>query len=152
MSLAAVRERRETIETRFGQFALEGDDVIEMAEPLAGFETCRRYVLLSPAAIAPLVCLQGLDGTRPSVLAVPPMLADPTFTCDLALQDWHRVGLPHGPTPEAPVLWLALVHVGADEASANLRAPIVINPDTMLGLQVVPPSSAYSTVHPLPLG
>jgi flagellar assembly factor FliW len=152
MTLAAVRDARETVETRFGRFALESGDVIEMAEPLAGFEACRRYVLLSPPEIAPLVCLQGLDGNRPSFLAVPPTVADSTFACTLATEDRQRLGMPRGAMPGAPALWLALVRVETDEASANLRAPVVINPGTMVGLQVVPPSSPYSTAHPLPLG
>jgi flagellar assembly factor FliW len=152
MTSSPVDEKCGTIETRFGRFALGPGDVVAMVEPLAGFETCRQYVLLSPPEIAPLVCLQGLDGARPSFLAVAAHLADPSFSCAPTPADWDRLGFSGNPGPEGPPLWLALVHVGPDEASANLRAPVVINPARMVGLQLVPQTSPYSTEHPLPLG
>jgi flagellar assembly factor FliW len=31
----------------------------------------------------------------------------------------------------------------------NLRAPLVVNPKSMLGLQLIAPESAYRTDHPL---
>ena len=152
MTPAAAAATPEAIDTRFGRFALDGSEVIEMAEPLAGFEHCRHYVLLSPPEIAPLVCLQGLDSGRPSFLAVGANIADPTFRGVLSAGDRQRLGLPEHAAPGAPALWLALVRVGTDDASANLRAPVVINPARMLGVQVVPADSVYSTEHPLPLG
>jgi len=152
MSVTALRDARQSVETRFGRFMHAPGDVVTMVEALAGFETCRRYVLLSPPEIAPLVCLQGLDGGRPSFLAVAPHIADPGFSCELSPADCARLGLPTPPAPEAPALWLALVRVGPNDASANLRAPIVINPARMVGLQLVPATSRYPTEHPLPLG
>ena len=49
-----------------------------------------------------------------------------------------------------PLLWLALVsaHEHAP-ATVNLRAPIVINPASMRGIQIVPAESPYRLDHPL---
>jgi len=45
-------------------------------------------------------------------------------------------------------VWLALVTVEVDgTVVANLRAPLVINPDRMLGRQVLPNDSAYPIRH-----
>ena len=41
----------------------------------------------------------------------------------------------------APLLWLAIVSVTDTGATANLRAPIVINPQSMRGLQLLPAAS-----------
>ncbi len=52
-----------------------------------------------------------------------------------------------------PLLWLAIVAANADgTATANLRAPVVINPGTMRGIQVITPESAYPVDHPLQVG
>jgi len=152
MKSQAVRDERRSIDTRFGRFVHHAGDEVAMVEPLAGFETCRRYILLSPPEIEPLVCLQGLEGEKPSFLAVAPHVADPAFACALSEKDAARLGLGPRSGAVSPPLWLALVRVGPNDASANLRAPIVINPARMVGLQVVPLSNDYSTEHQLPLG
>jgi flagellar assembly factor FliW len=47
-------------------------------------------------------------------------------------------------------LWLAIVTLDQDErAFVNLRAPIVVNPERMLGYQVMPHNSLYPLRHPL---
>ena len=51
-----------------------------------------------------------------------------------------------------PLLWLSIVRVDTDaggRAFANLRAPLVINPRRMLGLQVVSDDDQLSLNHPL---
>ena len=51
-------------------------------------------------------------------------------------------------TEDTPLLWLAIVLVEADGTIAvNLRAPIVINPETMIGCQVMPQRSLYPVRH-----
>lgn len=137
-----------TVETRFGAFEASERDIIAMAQPVPGFEQCRRFVALSASAIAPFTCLQGLDGARPSFLALDPRRVDATFHCDLSDDD--RARLECG--TDAALLWLALVTVTEQEATINLRAPIVINPARMIGLQVIPVESAYATATPLPPG
>ena len=50
----------------------------------------------------------------------------------------------------AALLWLALVAVETDgTVVANLRAPIVINPDRMIGLQILPNDTTYAIRHVL---
>ena len=48
------------------------------------------------------------------------------------------------------LLWLSLVSTQADgQATVNLRAPIVINPRSMRGIQLVSSDAAYALDHPL---
>ncbi|RPJ75804.1 MAG: flagellar assembly protein FliW, partial [Acidobacteria bacterium] len=49
-----------------------------------------------------------------------------------------------------PLVWLALVSLDtAGAATVNLRAPVVINPRTMLGCQVVAAENPYPLRHAL---
>jgi flagellar assembly factor FliW len=135
------------LDTRFGRFEVRDDSVLEFPEGLPGFEHVRRFVLLSSEEIAPLWCLQGLDGSAPSFLAVDPALVLEGYRGVLSDDDQTRLG------PEEPRIWLALLTVvDGEEAAANLRAPIVINPKRMIGLQVIQARSPYAIDHPLALG
>jgi flagellar assembly factor FliW len=121
-----------TVETWFGQFAATPENIITMAEPLPGFEACRRYALVGAPEIAPFMCVQGLDEPRPSFLAIDPRVVRPDYSA--ALPDGARSRLVA--SAEEPLLLLALVRISADgRATANLRAPLVINPSLMTALQ-----------------
>ena len=135
------------IETRFGAFAANDRDIVTLISALPGFERCRRYVLLSARSLEPFTCLQGLDEPRPSFLTVDPRVVVPGYNLPLEDNDRRRLDLLPSDTP----LWLAIVGLSADAASVNLRAPIVVNPRRMVGLQLLPAASAYSCDHRLPL-
>jgi flagellar assembly factor FliW len=134
-----------TVQTRFGAFPADAADIVTMVEGLAGFEHCRRFVLVTSTAIAPFTCLQGLDEPRPSFLAIAPRLVDSRYPDGLTLGDRLRLDA----TPDEPLLWLAFVRLTADAATVNLRAPLVLNPRRMIGLQIIAPDSAYALDHPL---
>jgi flagellar assembly factor FliW len=105
---------------------------------LPGFEACRRYVLIQAEAFAPGVCLKGLEGPAPAFFAVDPRHVDPGYATELSPADRARLGA----DADTPCMWLALVSTGPGEPRANLAAPIVINPTTMRGIQVLPADAA----------
>ncbi len=138
------------IETRFGRFDVREESVITFAEGLPGFDQCRRFVLLSSEDLAPLWCLQGLDAPEPSFLAVDPNLVLSRYRRTLTDADRARLG-----SHDQDLIWFALVALGEDEggdAVVNLRAPIVINPDRMAGIQIVQQRGNYQINHPLAIG
>jgi flagellar assembly factor FliW len=49
-------------------------------------------------------------------------------------------------------LWLAIVSPDAEGAKVNLRAPIVINPESMRGVQVLEGDQAYPLDYRLTAG
>jgi flagellar assembly factor FliW len=136
-----------TVQTRFGTFPADEADIVTMVEGIPGFEQCRRFVLVSSPAIAPFTCVQGLDESRPSFLAMAPSLVDPQYRASLTPAQRARLGA----AADEPLLWMAIVRLSTDSASVNLRAPIVINPSRMVGMQVMPSDSDYPVDHPLPL-
>ncbi|MGC4086034.1 MAG: flagellar assembly protein FliW [Vicinamibacterales bacterium] len=117
-----------------------------LVDGLPGFEECRRFLLLSASSIEPLVCLQGLDAARPAFLAVNPRLVDQDYRCRVDNLQRRRLGA----SADTPLLWLAIVRVGEDGASTvNLRAPLVVNPERMRGLQLLAGHDEYDTDHHL---
>src|SRR6185436_2619994 len=121
------------------------DHVIQMVSPLPGFESCRQYVLMAAPEIAPFARIEGLDGARPSFLMLPPQAVDAAY--EQRLDDADRERLQAG--ADEPLLWLSIVRIDGDLAYANLRAPIVINPRVMIGMQIIATDEGLSIDHPL---
>ena len=134
--------------THFGAFELRTEDIVSFPTGLPGFETARRFVILSSLDHAPLQCLQSVDGPSPSFLVVDPRLVLEGYRPRLNQSDLARLGV----NEDAALVWLAIVTIAPEGAFANLRAPVVINPERMLGCQLVPSDSLYPLRHPLDAG
>ena len=121
--------------------------VVTMVDGIPGFERCRRFVVVTSTALDPFRCLQSLDGDQPSFLALDPKAVMPDYALTLGDADRARLDARAGDA----LLWLAIVRFDADVAKINLRAPVVINPRSMTGLQLIAADSPYSTEHAIPL-
>jgi flagellar assembly factor FliW len=135
------------IDTRFGKCAAPAAAVVTIAEGMPGFERCRRFVLTTSDDITPFTYMHGHDDSRPSFLAIDPRLVLEGYTQTLDAAQRRRLDV----IDDEPLLWLSLVRTDGDQATVNLRAPLVINPRRMLGVQVIPVSSDYALDHPLPV-
>jgi flagellar assembly factor FliW len=121
--------------------------VITFGEGLPGFEAVRRFVLVTSSSLAPFTIVQGVEAGGPSFIAIDPHRVTGDFGTVLAQPDLVRLGVQAG----EPLLWLALVTARPDQVpTVNLRAPLVINPVSMRGIQVIPPESPYLVDYPLP--
>lgn len=120
---------------------------VEFASGVPGFETCRRFVVVQSPELAPGVCLKGLDTPEPLFFSVDPRRVAPDYPCVLSAVDAARLGAAHGDE----CVWLALVACGEGTPVVNLRAPLVINPRTMRGIQVLPSESPWPVDAPWPM-
>jgi flagellar assembly factor FliW len=143
---ASLPQGRMRLNTRFGDFDAEPRDILTFPDGLPGFEQSRRFVVLSSMSTAPLQLLHAVDGPAATFLAIDPRLVLPKYRCVLSPADLHRLGA----TETSLLVWLALVVLDeGGAATANLRAPVVINPANMVGFQVVPSNSLYPLRFPL---
>jgi flagellar assembly factor FliW len=134
------------VDTTFGRFEIEARQVLSFPSGIPGFEGAHDWVLLSAPALEPLSLLQSVRGPAASFLVVDPRRAMPHYRCAVGQTDAVRLGV----ADDQVLLWLAIVSFEPDGAAyVNLRAPIVINPERMLGYQVMPHNSLYPLRHPL---
>jgi flagellar assembly factor FliW len=90
-----------------------------------------------------------VEGPPASFLVIDPRRVLPEYRCELSEGDRLRLGA----ADAATLLWLVLVTIEVDGAIAvNLRAPVVINPDRMIGMQVVPYHCVYPIRHVIAQG
>ena len=128
------------------QLVVDPKNIISFPDGLPGFEACRRFVMLSSDDTAPLQCLHALEGPKASFLVVDPSLALPNYRCELSASDRKRLGT----DDESQLVWVAIVTVEqSGTLVVNLRAPVVINPKTMVGFQVLPFQCVYPLRHVL---
>ncbi|OYW02195.1 MAG: hypothetical protein B7X11_03755 [Acidobacteria bacterium 37-65-4] len=114
-------------------------DVVHFPEGLPGFEACRQYVVVTAPSFEPFCSLQGQGPGAPAFIAIDPRRVVPEFDCTLDPLDQARLHLSaEDDRNSASLLWLAVVTAGDTGATVNLRAPIVINPQAMCGVQLLP--------------
>jgi flagellar assembly factor FliW len=122
------------------------DGVVTFPEGLPGFEEHRQFMLVASPDMEPFTVMQGVTSDGPSFVAVDPRLVEKGYQASLDRVDLARLSAHE----REPLLWLAIVAANDDgTATANLRAPVVINPGTMRGIQVIAVDSPYRTDHPL---
>jgi flagellar assembly factor FliW len=130
--------------TRRRLSAIDGE--IVFPDGLPGLESQQRFVLVGSPDFDPFTLIKGIGENAPAFLAIDPRRMDPAFPTKLGSRERLRLGAEAGET----LLWLALVAPKADgTATVNLRAPIVISPSTLRGLQIVSDEKVYRLDHPL---
>ena len=121
---------------------------LALAEPLPGFPGHRHFVLVPAEPSGRLFWLQSVAEEGPRFLAVPAASYFPDYTpavppaacADLGLED----------VAAADVYCLVTVPEGdIAAATANLRAPVVVNPVTARARQVVLADSRHPIRRPL---
>jgi flagellar assembly factor FliW len=122
--------------------------VVEFPSGIPGFESHRRFVLIASAELSPLGCLKSVDSSDVSFLVIDPRLL--SFGYDITLSELERARI--GAGPDEPLLWLVIVTITESDATANLRAPVVINPGKMLGCQVIRENDQYPVQFVINLG
>jgi flagellar assembly factor FliW len=113
----------------FGTLTVPRHDIIAFPEGLPGFESFRRFTLL-PTSAAGLYWLQSVEEPALAFLVVESRRIAPAA--------W----------PEQPgALAIVTLPAGPGPATANLQAPILVDPVRITGRQVIAPESAWGTTH-----
>ncbi len=108
---------------------------IQLLDGMPGFADLRNFALVSMDNDGLLYNFQSLESPDVRFLVVPSAPFFPEYTPEIDNQSADRLGLNN----EADALLLLVVNVGdkAEDATANLMAPIVVNKATQAAAQVV---------------
>lgn len=134
--------------SRFGALEVDEGQVFNLRRGLIGFPQARRFVVIRPKPSSALVWFQSVD--RPDLAFV---MANPfLFTEDYRLEPGQGVLKALEAESEADLEVYVLVTIPAgrpSEMTANLIGPIVLNPKTQKGEQLVVENSPYLVKQPL---
>jgi flagellar assembly factor FliW len=124
-------------------------NTIKMPFGLLGFENLKQYVLLASPEEAPFLWLETPEDHNVSFLVISPFVAMPNYQPELSADDVAFLGLKK---PEDAMIFNIVTLRGANEATVNLKGPIVVNRHNLIGKQVIPVNAAnYLVQHPLPV-
>ncbi len=121
---------------------------IALTEPVPGFPRHRDYVLVAADATGLLRWLQSVDPQGPRFLVVPPAPFVPEYAPRLPAAVLSELGLPDAAAAELHCL-VTVPDGDVRQATANLRAPLVVNPATGRGRQVVLTEGGHPIRHGL---
>lgn len=143
--MTAVHLDEQPVRARGGAPDAEANTV-HFPDGIPGFEACRRFVILVSDAIVPLQRIDAVEGPPASFLCIDPRHVIPGYRCRLSAAEEQRLEV----TPTSRLMWLSLVSVEPGGAiTVNLRAPIVVNADRMVGCQLMPDDNQYPVRHVL---
>lgn len=121
---------------------------LAFVEPLPGFPGFRDYVLIPAETGGRLFWLQSVASDGPRFLAVPAAAYFPDYAPDLPGAVRLELGL--GDAARARLYCVVTIPDGeVAAATANLRAPVVVNPATRRARQVVLADAAHPIRRPL---
>ncbi|RYG86186.1 flagellar assembly protein FliW [bacterium] len=129
--------------TRFGAIAYDPADTITFSEGIIGFEGAHRFVTISAGERSPFLWLQSLDLPELAFLLADPDAFAPQYAPELPAGALATLGI----ASEAPYLLWTTANVPAGrprDATLNLAAPIVVNPISRRGAQIVLDGDAYN--------
>lgn len=124
-----------TIETRdFGSMELDENALLEFRAPVFGFETLSRFVLLSDDETGPgLLWLQSLENPEVCFILLDPEELSLDYQPEIARNVLDLLQLEDAPI----VRVIAVVPADFQQATVNLKSPIVINPKNRWAAQVI---------------
>lgn len=141
--------------TRFGEFEVPEELVVQFPEGLPGFEDQKKFAFL-PYTVdednSPFAYMQSVEDPDLTLLLADPFLFFKHYSLDLNDEDAAQLGLSDS-EETAGVYGVVAVPEKIDQMTVNLLAPIVVNWKEQKGMQIILNRSPYSTKHRLfPLG
>lgn len=133
--------------SRFGQIEIRKEDVLTFPDGLLGFPDFKRYTLLDDKRHEPFMWMQSLDEADLAFVLINPVLIEPDYRVEASPEDVSNLEI----RDPSRVQVLVIVSVPSDpmEMTANLKGPLIINPDSLKARQVVLMSDKYGTKHPI---
>lgn len=131
---------------RFGPVEIDLSQVLTFPEGLVGFPDCREYVVVDlGGAEGGLKILQAVHEPDLGFVTLDPNWAFGRYDPDLCPSDLEGLDV----DSPGDLLLLSVVTVPKDirKMTANLQAPLVINPKKRIGKQVILTSPEYTTRH-----
>lgn len=133
--------------TRFGNIEIDEQKILHFNQGLPGWESEKRFILISNEETEPFHWLQSLDGASLALAVINPYFLFPDYCPAVPERVFNELNV----HDENDLLLLTVVVIPQDfeNMTTNLAAPILINAQKNLGLQVILENTEYSLRCPI---
>ena len=119
----------------FGEIEIDDSTVYTFDGGIPGLSTIKRYAIVESEELAPFSWLQSCESPFISMMMLDPTLIDPTYK--VRLNNEHEALIGQFTPDDVGVRVLVVVPQDPSQMTANLLAPIILNPKTLKGAQIV---------------
>ena len=127
------------------------ESIVTFPEGLPGLDDCKRFVILRPEGIEPILLFQYVEDENLSLPVIPVSAVRDDYQFQISSGDRELLGFPDGLDISETALCLAVLVLPGEDLppNCNLFAPIVVNVATRKAKQVLQLDSDYPTAFPL---
>ena len=123
--------------------------LIQMPLGMMGFEPVKAFTLHANPAEEPFLWLEAVGNPKLAFLVISPFVVLPSYCPEIPEDDVRFLELE---SREDALVFNIVTLRGPQQATVNLKGPIVMNRRTLLAKQVIPVNAAeFSVVQPLPV-
>jgi flagellar assembly factor FliW len=136
--------------TRYGEMEtiqIPESAVLAFPEGVPGFERHRRFALIEDTRLAPFCWLQSLHDPLVGFLVIEAGLLLADYEFDISDPDVDLLGLDDA--ADARVLSILVVPENIRAMTANLQAPLIVNPAKRIAKQVILTDERFPLRHPV---
>ena len=133
--------------TRFGQIEIDDSEIIRFPYALPGFPNEKEFAFLSYQPDSPFAFLQSLNEPHLTFVIVEPFSFFKDYKFPLEDTIATELGLSDDNPPR--IFNITRIPENAEEITANLLAPIIINWKTHQAMQIILEKSPYTVRHRL---
>ncbi len=132
--------------TRFGSLEVSQDDLLDFPEGMLGFDDLHRYFIVDPADETLILWLQSCDNPAVAFPILEPQVIKDDYRINLTKSELAALRLSQ--IVDARVFIILTIPQSLTEMTANLKAPVIVNPKEKLGKQCVLQQNEYPVKHP----
>lgn len=134
------------IKTRFGKDAeITEKNLIQIKDGLLGFESYQNFAVIPHGEDSPFILLQSIDEPQLAFITIDPRIFSPNYLPDISDNELSSIGLKL--VTEAVLLTIVVIPENPQNMSANLQAPLLINPVLRIGRQMISRSIEHKVRH-----
>ncbi len=134
------------ISPAYGELEYSESDVIRFPEGLIGFPASHRFLLLDSPETSPFRPLQSVDDPYLVFITTDPRLIVKNYSISITIEDMKGLGVDK--SEDLAIFAICILPENYVDATANLRAPVLVNHQRMIGRQVIlAENTAFSHHH-----
>ena len=138
------------IQTKYlGEIKITQDEIISFPYGLLGFENHQDFIILDVHGNSHFKFLQDINHSYLAFLIINPWDFFTGYEIDIPDENLAKIGIYPNEDGELEVYNIVTMGSSFSESTANLLAPIIVNPTDKKGKQFILNDSIYTTKHKL---